>query len=146
MKRLLVILALLLPVTSMTCAPSTAMAAPPRAPLFAHGQAPHRPMEVLGEMVVELGSTSGRAAAMESMREQAMKLGADAVLDVVVTTIEKDVPANQLAGLPLTVMGTLLGLATGDPSMLKNALDTTRAQVFKRPVTVVKGTAVKYVR
>jgi len=146
MKRALLLVAMLLPVTSLTCAPSSAMAAPRHAPMFPHGKAPSRPMEVLGDMVVEMGSASGKQAAVEALRQKAMALGADAVLDLVVETAEREVPVNQFTGLPMAVMGTLLGLATGNPTALKDAMDSARVHVLKRPVTVVRGVAVKYVR
>ncbi len=113
---------------------------------FTKGKAPHRVMELLGELTVELGSQATREQALAMMRERAGKLGADAVIDVVVESVKEEHPASLFSVVPQAVMGTLVSLLTLNPQAMGDATEAATRPIFVRTVKVVRGMAVKFPR
>jgi hypothetical protein len=126
-------------------APSTLMARAPSARLFGPGQAPKKPMEILGEMTLDVSQGLSRKAALKMLQRHAEGLGADAVVDVVLEMVERELPAQELTGIPRVAMGTLLSLMTWDLAPFVDAAREDGA-VFKRKVLQVRGVAVKFFR
>lgn len=124
--------------------PDTAIARPKALPLFEPGQAPSRPMEILKEMTLEVSDEASQAAAVEQLRKQAKRLGADAVLDVVVVEMKKDVPLAQLAAVPVVMLGSLISIMAMNPTPLQDTVAAVKDRQVKQKVRVVKGVAVKY--
>jgi phosphoserine phosphatase len=103
-------------------------------------------MEVLQELTMEVGGEVSRAVALEQMRKMAREVGADAVLDVVVTDGRHDMPLYQMAAMPVVLLGSLVSLMAWTPDPVADAVAAARRPPVQRKVKVVTGVAVKYVR
>jgi hypothetical protein len=143
--RLMVVL-VGLGLTAFTCDPATAMASPNVAPAYSKGHGPHRPMELLQDMALQVSPALGREAAVKLLRERAGALGADAVVDVVVETVKTVVPAGQFTAVPNLVMGALMSLATWNPDALLKVTQQELSTPITRTVLVVRGVPVKFLK
>ncbi len=130
-----------------TCAPQSAMAAPLAAstPLYTRGHAPRLPMELLPEQAVVVSPALGRAEALKLLRERAASVGADAVVDVVVETLEMASPSG-VTMLPNILLGTLMSVVTWSPDPLVSVTQSELQGQLVRKVLRVRGTPVKFFR
>ena len=130
------------------CEPQSAMAQQQTQStrVFVKGHAPHRAMELLGDVVVEMGESAGTQAALDALKQRAAQQGADAVVEVVVEHVQKAEPVANLTSLPLLMMGSLMSLTAMSPEPLHDLVNAAQQHVIKHPVTLVRGTAVKFLR
>ncbi|MBI5497600.1 MAG: hypothetical protein HY904_21495 [Deltaproteobacteria bacterium] len=127
--------------------PLDAAAAPRNAtPLFTKGHGPQRPMELLSDVALEVSPALGRTGALEALRKQALEMGADAVIDVVVQPVKVTFPVGMITGLPMVVMGGLLSLATLSPDPVAKVAQQELQQGLTREVLLVRGVPVKFLR
>jgi hypothetical protein len=124
----------------------TAHAAERQVLLFTGNGPTNTPAEILGEKALQVVSADSREAALDTLREQARRLGADAVLEVTVERMKVDVPLAMVTGVPMMVLGGLESLFTLNAEPLRKATESRAQAVARRRVWVVRGMAVRLLR
>lgn len=143
--RLLMVLAVA-GLAAFSCEPATAMAAPLVAPAYARGHAPHRPMEMLDDLVLQVSPALGRDAALRMLRERASAMGADAVVDVVVESVRTATPVGEFTAVPNLMMGALMSLVTWNPDTLAKVSQQELGTPLTRTMWQVRGVPVKFLK